>query len=83
MSEEQIKKARSVPEVAAAYGVSDGLIWKEIAIGELESLLVGDRRLITDEQERRWRERKAERARQKREQQVGQSRQRLSAEAAR
>jgi hypothetical protein len=59
--------ALSVPEFAAANNVSPALIWNEIAEGELETLLAGDRRLITPEQGARWHERKAARARAKQE----------------
>jgi hypothetical protein len=60
------KLAYSVPEFAKANTVSESLIWREIGDGELETLLVGDRRLITPEQGARWHERKAEQARQRR-----------------
>jgi hypothetical protein len=62
----ELQLAFSVPRFAAAHDVSESFIWNEIANGELESLLAGDRRLITPEQGARWRERKAELARQKR-----------------
>jgi hypothetical protein len=61
------KLAYSVPAFAKANDVSESLIWREISDGELETLLAGDRRLITPEQGARWHERKAERARQHRE----------------
>jgi hypothetical protein len=60
------RRAHSVPEVARRIGVSESLMWAEVGSGECESILIGDRRLITEEQETRYLERKAERARQKR-----------------
>jgi hypothetical protein len=62
-----IKLAYSVPNFADANDVSESQIWAEIANGELESIKVGDRRLITAEQGVRWHQRKAERARRLRE----------------
>jgi hypothetical protein len=60
------KLAWSVPSLAESVDVSPSLIWKEIADGELETISVGDRTLITVEQRERWLKRKAERARQRR-----------------
>jgi hypothetical protein len=57
------RQASSVSEFAAEHRISEGKVWAEIAAGELESMRVGDRRLISDEQAARWRERKAEVAR--------------------
>jgi hypothetical protein len=58
--------AFSVPEIAAGAKVSEAKIWTEIAEGELETILVGDRRLATPDQVERWLKRKAESAAQKR-----------------
>jgi hypothetical protein len=55
----------NVRQLAAATGTSQSLLWKEIAAGELETLLIGDRRLATPAQIERWLARKTERARQK------------------
>ena len=52
----------TVPELAAGTKVSEALIWQEIASGECESCLVGDRRLVTPQQAERWLKRKAARA---------------------
>jgi hypothetical protein len=60
--------AFDVPEIATKAKVSEAKIWAEIAADELETILIGDRRLATPEQVQRWLERKAERARQSREQ---------------
>jgi hypothetical protein len=62
----ETKSAFNVKTVANRNSVSEGTIWGEIRRGELESLRIGDRRLITPEQEARWLERKAERERQRR-----------------
>jgi excisionase family DNA binding protein len=58
----------TVRELAASAKVSETKIWMEIADGELETILVGDRRLITPQQAERWLERKAARAKTVREQ---------------
>ena len=60
--------AYTVPELAAGAKVSEALVWQEIASGECESCLVGDRRLITPQQAERWLKRKAARAKAVREQ---------------
>jgi hypothetical protein len=70
------RRARFVPETARRLGVSESLLWSEIAKGECESITIGDRLLITDEQEERYLARKAERARQKREEREAQREQR-------
>jgi len=62
------KLAYSVPSLAKASDVSESLLWNEIRDGELESCLAGDRRLITPQQAARWLKRKANRAKQVREQ---------------
>jgi hypothetical protein len=59
-------------EVATAAQVSVALIRKEISLGELESLLIGDRRLIRPDQLERWLQRKAERAKRQRAQRARQ-----------
>jgi hypothetical protein len=58
--------AYDVPEIAAGAKVSEAKIWMEIAEGELETILVGDRRLATPDQVERWLKRKEESAARKR-----------------
>ena len=60
--------AYDVREIAARTKISEGKVWTEISSGELETITIGDRRLATPEQVARWLNRKAERARQRREQ---------------
>ena len=60
--------AYTVPEVATGAKISEAKVWLEIADGELETCMVGDRRLITPEQAQRWLKRKADRAKAVREQ---------------
>ena len=59
------KLAWSIPDFAELHGISESKVWDELSNNELESMSVGDRRLITPEQRARWIERKAERARQR------------------
>jgi hypothetical protein len=51
--------AWSVPEFADLNGVSESKIWAEISEGELETIKVGDRTLITSAQGEHWHRRKA------------------------
>ena len=57
------KHAYSVPEVAKATDTSTSYLYLEMARGELQSCLAGDRRLITPAQVEAWLARKAEAAR--------------------
>jgi predicted DNA-binding transcriptional regulator AlpA len=59
--------ALDVKEIAASVRISEGLVWKEIQTGDLETVMIGDRRLATPAQIEQWLQRKAERARQRRE----------------
>ena len=63
---DSLKLAWSIPEFAKLHCVGESTIWNELAAGELESISVGDRALITPEQRERWLVRKAENARQRR-----------------
>jgi hypothetical protein len=56
-----------VREIAAGAKVSVAHVWSEIRAGELETCLVGDRRLATPAQIEAWLLRKAARAKRKRE----------------
>jgi hypothetical protein len=64
--------ALSVPEIAAGAKISEAKVWAEIASGELETCVVGDRRLATPKQVERWLERKAARAAELREERARQ-----------
>jgi hypothetical protein len=55
----------NVRQIAAGTNTSESLVWAEIARGELETMLIGDRRLATPAQIEKWLARKTERARQK------------------
>jgi excisionase family DNA binding protein len=46
--------ALTVPEAAAAVGVSPRLVWGALSAGELRGVRVGRRRLILVEQLRAW-----------------------------
>ena len=63
---DSLKLAWSIPEFAKLHGVGESTIWNELAAGELDSIAVGDRTLITPEQREPWLARKAERAKQRR-----------------
>jgi hypothetical protein len=58
--------AFDVPMIASMAKISPAKVWAEIAANELETILIGDRRLATPAQIERWLERKAARAREKR-----------------
>ena len=74
--------AYDVPELAAAAKVGASTVWAEIASGECESILIGDRRLVTPAQAERWLERKAQRAQRIREERARQVEDDLQAQAA-
>ena len=48
------KRAFSIHEFCQLYGVSKTLVYKEIKSGRLQTMKVGRRRLITDEQVKAW-----------------------------
>ena len=60
------KLAWSIQDFAELHGISVSKVWDEIAQDELQTISVGDRRLVTPEQRSQWIERKAERARERR-----------------
>jgi predicted DNA-binding protein YlxM (UPF0122 family) len=58
MQDTQTKRAFSIPEFADRWSIGRNSVYNEIARGELESVKIGNRRVITAEQEEKYRKRK-------------------------